>query len=75
MVVRDSLNVPINISVSANIAFPQVQQAVLEDGSPFDYPLMSGITPFGTVLFGPSSEVIEEKRLKLNLYYTALNEN
>ena len=75
MVVRDSLNVPINISVSANIAFPQVQQAVLEDGSPFDYPLMSGITPFGTVLYGPSSEVIEEKRLKLNLFYTALNEN
>jgi hypothetical protein len=75
MVVRDSLNVPINISVSANIAFPQVQQAVLEDGSAIDYPLMSGITPFGTVLYGPSSEVIEEKRLKLNLFYTALNEN
>ena len=52
-----------------------MQQAVLEDGSPFDYPLMSGITPFGTVLYGPSSEVIEEKRLKLNLFYTALNEN
>jgi hypothetical protein len=75
MVVRDSLNVPINISVSANIAFPQVQQAVLEDGSTIDYPLMSGITPFGTVIYGPSSEVIEEKRLKLNLFYTALNEN
>ena len=75
MVVRDSLNVPINISVSANIAFPQLQQAVLEDGSAIDYPLMSGITPFGTVLFGPSSGVIEEKRLKLNLFYTALNEN
>jgi hypothetical protein len=75
MVVRDSLNVPINISVSANIAFPQVQQAVLEDGSAIDYPLMSGITPFGTVLYGPSLEVTEEKRLKLNLFYTALNEN
>jgi hypothetical protein len=75
MVVRDSLNVPINISVSANIAFPQVQQAVLENGSAIDYPLMSGITPFGTVLYGPSLEVTEEKRLKLNLFYTALNEN
>ncbi len=75
IVVRDSLNVPINISVSANIAFPQVQQAILEDGSAIDYPLMSGIIPFGTVLYGPSSEVMKEKRLKLNLFYTALNEN
>ena len=75
MVVRDSLNVPINVSVSANIAFSQIQQAVLDDGTAMNYPIMSGISPFGTVLYGPSSEVVEEKRLKLNIFYTALNEN
>jgi hypothetical protein len=75
MIVRDSLNVPINVSVSANIAFPQIQQAVLDDGTAMNYPIMSGIIPFGTVLYGPSSDVVEEKRLKLNLFYTELNEN
>lgn len=75
MVVRDSLNVPINISVSANIAFSQIQQAVLDDGTSMNYPIMSSISPFGTVLYGPSSDVVEEKRLKLNVFYTALNEN
>ena len=66
---------PINVSVSANIAFSQIQQAVLDDGTAMNYPIMSGISPFGTVLYGPSSEVVEEKRLKLNIFYTALNEN
>lgn len=75
MVVRDSLNVPINLSVSANIAFPQTQQAVLDDGTAMNYPIMSGIIPFGTVLYGPSSDIVEEKRLKLIVFYTELNEN
>lgn len=75
IVVRDSLNAPIQLAVSANIAFPQVQQAILLDGNEVSYPLMSGITPLGTVLYGPSAQVAEDKRLKLNLFYTALSEN
>jgi len=74
IIIRDSLNAPINVAVSANIAFPQVQQAILDDQTAVNYPLMSGISPLGTVLFGPSLSVPEDKRLKLTIYYTELNQ-
>ncbi len=74
IIIRDSLNAPINIAISANIAFPQVQQAILDDQTAVDYPLMAGISPLGTVLYGPSFSVPEDKRLKLTIYYTELKD-
>ena len=39
-----------------------------------DMPIMSSITPLGTVLIGPNPEMaLEEKRLKLQIFYTEAN--
>lgn len=75
VVLRDSVNVPLNISLSANIGFPLTYPAqVFGSEQTIDYPQMSSATPLSTVLYGSSLSVPDDKRLALRIYYTEVNQ-
>lgn len=66
----DSTNVKLGLAVSQNINL--INNSVVRQSSDEDVkrvPAASLITPLGTVLYGPDA-ANEEKRLKLNIYYT-----
>nr|WP_298996664.1 DUF4270 family protein [uncultured Allomuricauda sp.] len=74
IIVRDSSNAKLALTVSSNVGIPFVREAVGTSGSEIDVPIMSTINPLGTVLFGsniPTSE--EDKKLKLEIFYTESN--
>lgn len=75
IIVRDSANVPLRLVLSADIINTGTREASQVGTSDFvDIPIMSSITPLGTVLIGPNPEMaLEEKRLKLQLFYTEAN--
>jgi len=73
IVLRDSVNVPINIAVSANIGLPLTYAAKVSDSDEvISYPQMSAATPLGTVLYGSNNSVPEDKRLELKIFYTEI---
>lgn len=74
LIVRDSANATLGLTLTSNIGLPDVRNAMLKDLNEGDIPLMSTISPLGTVLFGsklPDEE--EDKKLKLEIYYTEAN--
>lgn len=74
---NDSTNVKLGLVVTENINV--VSNATLK--TPFTtsetevekLPVSSVTYPFGTVLYGSSSNVPEDKRLKLEIFYTKPN--
>jgi len=75
VVLRDSVNVPINVAVSANIGLPVTYAAKVSDSDQVvSYPQMSAATPLSTVLYGSNATVPEEKRLELRIYYTQIQD-
>jgi hypothetical protein len=73
IVLRDSVNVPINVAVSANIGLPLTYAAKVSDSDEvISYPQMSAATPLGTVLYGSNNSVPEDKRLELKIFYTEI---
>ena len=73
IVLRDSVNVPINVAVSANIGLPLTYAAKVSDSDEvISYPHMSAATPLGTVLYGSNNSVPEDKRLELKIFYTEI---
>ena len=76
IIVRDSTNARLGLTLSSNILITQTQSAM--DGSgeelEFDVPIASVINPFGTVLFGSNvSPENEDKKLKLEILFTESN--
>lgn len=74
IIVRDSANATLGLTLTSHIGFPDVRNAVLKDLNEDNIPIMSTINPLGTVLFG--SELLdgeEDKKLKLEIYYTEAN--
>ena len=75
VVLRDSINVPINVAVSANIGLPVTYAAKVSDSDEVvSYPQMSAATPLSTVLYGSNTTVPEDKRLELRIYYTQIQD-
>ncbi|NJW52943.1 DUF4270 domain-containing protein [Salinimicrobium oceani] len=67
---NDSTNVRLGLVVSQNINLVSMSAIRPQEGREATaIPVASLITPLGTVLYGPDAED-EEKRLKLNIYYT-----
>jgi hypothetical protein len=67
---NDSTNVRLGLVVSQNINLVSMSAIRPQEGREATaVPVASLITPLGTVLYGPDTED-EEKRLKLNIYYT-----
>ena len=73
IIIRDSTNVTLGLSVTADLATIATKNAVL-DISEEDVPLAATITPLSTVLFGNNVPVEEEDvKLKLEIFYTEVN--
>ena len=74
VILRDSLNVPLGLSLTNNINSITLRRARRTDGAQTLTPVMNAITPLGTVLYG-GKEVAgkEDKKLKLELIYTDID--
>lgn len=73
LVVRDSLNRTLGLTLTTNIQITSVTNAILANGEEEEIPVTSNLTPLGTVLFGsniPESDPNYNKRLKLEISYT-----
>lgn len=71
----DSTNVRLGLVVSSNINNTSTLKAIQQDATTFKYPVASIINPNSTVLYGgnvPAED--EDKRLKLEIYYTQPND-
>lgn len=67
---RDSTNVRLGLSITENInnvGFSKLKTANTTTNSA---PAMSVMSPIGTILYGSSPSVPDDKRLKLEIYYT-----
>ncbi|MDC6388120.1 DUF4270 domain-containing protein [Maribacter sp. PR1] len=72
LVVRDSLNRTLGLTLTTNIQNTNVTNAMLTSGEE-DIPVTSNLTPLGTVLFGSALSETDpnfDKRLKLEISYT-----
>lgn len=73
LIKNDSTNVRLGVSVTeniANIGFSKLKNS----NSNFDkVPAMSVMNPLGTILYGTNPAVADDKKLKLEVYYTKPN--
>lgn len=73
MIVRDSTNATLGLTITPDIRSTGAVNAMLTDGEK-DIPIISTISPLGTVLFGSDVPAgSEDKRLKLEIFYTETN--
>ncbi|MEZ4809600.1 MAG: DUF4270 domain-containing protein [Allomuricauda sp.] len=75
IIVRDSTNARLALTLTANIGNKTVQESVgVADPKEIDMPVMSTVNPLGTVLFGSNVDAADQdKKLKLEIYYTEAN--
>ncbi|MDB4292002.1 DUF4270 family protein [Maribacter sp.] len=74
LVVRDSANVSLGLTLTANAALIGTNNAMLTDGVEKRLPIISTLSPAGTVLFGSNVDSQNEsKKLKLEIFYTEAN--
>lgn len=74
IIVRDSTNAKLGLTLTSNISIPNVANSMSSSGNEIDIPLMSTVNPLGTVLFGSNvSAADESKKLKLQIFYTEAN--
>ena len=67
---NDSTNVRLGLVVTetiTNVGFTKLKTPI---GIIDKIPTMSALSPLGTVLYGSHSSVADDKRLKLEIYYT-----
>lgn len=73
LVVRDSVNATLGLSLTSDLRNTTVKKAVLT-ASERNVPTMSTVNPLGTVLIGSNVGPMEEdKKLKLEIFYTKAN--
>lgn len=73
LVVRDSVNATLGLSLTSDLRNVTVKKAVLS-ASEKNVPAMATINPFGTILYGSNVDPTEEdKKLKLEIFYTKTN--
>lgn len=74
IIVRDSVNAKLGLTLTPNIALTAVQEALGSDMQEIDYPVGAAMSPLGTILYGSNVAPEEEDRkLKLEIYYTKAN--
>lgn len=73
LVVRDSTNATLGLTLTTNILTTAGADAMLANGEESFVPVTSVLTPLGTVLYGsniPSTDPNFDKRLKLEIFFT-----
>lgn len=74
IIVRDSVNAKLGLTLTPNIGITLLQEAIGSNAEGVDYPVAAAVSPLGTVLYGSNvSGEEEEKKLKLEIYYTEAN--
>ena len=74
IIVRDSANATLGLTLTPNIAITAVQEAMDNSAEGTNYPVAAALSPLGTVLYGSNLAAGEEaKKLKLEIYYTEAN--
>lgn len=74
IIVRDSANAKLGLTLTPNINLIGVQEAIGSDMQGIDYPIGAAISPLGTILYGSDVGPGEESsKLKLEIYYTEAN--
>ncbi len=73
LILRDSTNATLGLTISPDIRISGVSTAVLSGNVEKNLPVASNLTPISTVLYGSATGVPEEKKLKLEIYYTEAN--
>ncbi len=73
MILRDSTNATLGLTISPDIRISGVSTAVVNGNAEKKLPVASNLTPLSTILYGSATGVPEEKKLKLEIYYTEAN--
>ncbi len=73
LILRDSTNATLGLTISPDIRILGASNALLSGNSEKDIPVGSNLSPLGTVLYGSSADVPEDKKLKLEIFYTEPN--
>ncbi len=73
IIVRDSVNATLGLAVTADITNPISLGAMLDNTSEEDLPVATTMTPLSTVLFGSNVPDNEDRKLKLEIFYTETN--
>ena len=76
IILRDAENATLGITITPNINLVGAAKAMLADPNDIEknIPVASTLSPLGTVLFGSGvSPLDQEKKLKLEIYYTKAN--
>ena len=70
IIVRDSVNATLGLAVSADITNISASGAMLENTMEEDVPIASTITPLSTILFGSNLPESDDRRLRLEIFFT-----
>ena len=70
IIVRDSVNATLGLAVTADITNTQSRNAMLSSGSEGEIPEGATMTPLSTVLIGSEVPDSDEKKLKLQIFFT-----
>ena len=75
IIVRDSTNASLGLTLTSNIDLIRVQEGMRSsDNQGINVPVMSSVSPLGTILYGSNVDLAnEDKKLKLEIYYTKAN--
>ncbi|NAS31220.1 DUF4270 family protein [Flavobacteriaceae bacterium R38] len=72
---NDSTNVKLGLTITSDITNPLNITGVDGSAQELSIPQASVVNPFGTVLFGSSATVPEDRRLKLEIFFTEPTDN
>ena len=73
MVIRDSTNATLGLTLTPDIRIIGASNTMLSGNVEEDLPVSAILSPLGTVLFGSNVPGNEDKRLKLEIFYTETN--
>lgn len=73
IIVRDSANATLGLLITADIRLNVAARTVLEGGIEQDLPVSANISPLGTILIGSDVPADEDRKLKLEVFYTEAN--
>ena len=73
IIIRDAENATLGLTITADVRITSVSNAVLANDIEKELPVVSNISPLGTVLYGSGLDASDDKRLKLEIFYTEAN--
>ncbi len=73
LVVRDSANATLGLTITPDIRLTGATKALLSGEVEMELPVSANISPLGTILYGSNVPVSDDKRLKLEIFYTETN--